>query len=294
LASVIYKTSVSLRGQYWLAGWNTGTSHPFSGVGMDAFGDWYRRSRDLHALELPGINTVVNASHNVPIDMLAFGGWPLFVTYVAIMSTGALSLLRAIKRTKQFEPILVVLTTAWVGYQLQSIISINQIGLAIWGWIITGAAISYERNTRFEQQVDASTKKRGHSNLTQNSKAVLFATVFGLIGLILALPPLVSDAKWRSAQLSRSVQNIEATMEPAFFNPQTSTRYLTNIQSLEESNLPDLAHKYALQAAAWNPESYDIWRILYLIRNSTTQEKSQALENMKRLDPLNPDVTSVK
>jgi hypothetical protein len=294
LASVIYKTSVSLRGQYWLAGWNTGTSHPFSGVGMDAFGDWYRRSRDLHALELPGINTVVNASHNVPIDMLAFGGWPLFVTYVAIMFTGALSLLRAIKRTKQFEPILVVLTTAWVGYQLQSIISINQIGLAIWGWIITGAAISYERNTRFEQQVDASTKKRGHSNLTQNSKAVLFATVFGLIGLILALPPLVSDAKWRSAQLSRSVQNIEATMEPAFFNPQTSTRYLTNIQSLEESNLPDLAHKYALQAAAWNPESYDIWRILYLIRNSTTQEKSQALENMKRLDPLNPDVTSVK
>jgi hypothetical protein len=294
LTSVIYKTSVSLRGQYWLAGWNTGKSHPISGVGMDAFGDWYRRSRDLHALELPGVNTVVNASHNVPIDMFAFGGWPLFVSYIAIMVIGAVSLLRAIKRTKQFDPVLVVLTTAWAGYQLQSIISINQIGLAIWGWILTGAAIAYERMTRLNQEAATGTNKRVNGTLAQNSKAVLFATAFGLIGLMLALPPLVSDAKWRSAQLSRSVQNIEATMVPSYFNPQTSTRYLNNIQSLEESNLSDLAHKYALDAVAWNPQSYDLWRILYFIRNSTTEEKTLAIENMKRLDPLNPDVASAK
>jgi hypothetical protein len=33
---------------------------------------------------------------------------------------------------------------------------------------------------------------------------------------------------------------------------------------------------------------------LYLIRDSTAQEKELARENMKRLDPLNPDVTSIK
>jgi hypothetical protein len=294
LTSIIYKTSVSLRGQYWLAGWNTGQFHPFSGVGMDAFGDWYRRSRDIHALELPGLNTVVNASHNVPIDMFAFGGWPLFITYLVIMGFGALSLLRSIKRIQRFDPVLVVITTAWVGYQLQSIISINQIGLAIWGWTLTGAAIAYERMTRNELEEESNSKKKTVGYPAQNSKAVLFATALGLIGLLLALPPLVSDTKWRSAQVSRSVQNIEATMVSTYFNPQTSMRYLTNIQDLEQSNLPDLAHKYALQAVAWNSESYDLWRILYLIRNSTAEEKSLALENMNRLDPLNPDVTSIK
>ena len=81
LSDYIYKTSVSLRGQYWLAGWNTGMENPFTGVGMDTFGDWYRRMRDAHALELPGVNTVVNAAHNVPIDIFAFGGWPLFIAY---------------------------------------------------------------------------------------------------------------------------------------------------------------------------------------------------------------------
>ena len=67
-----------------------------------------------------------------------------------------------------------------------------------------------------------------------------------------------------------------------------------NIQQLESSNLFDLSHKYALEAVKWNPESYDLWRILYFIKNSSAQEKALALENMKRLDPLNPDVTSIK
>lgn len=294
LTSIIYKTSVSLRGQYWLAGWNTGQSHPFTGVGMDSFGDWYRRARDIHALTLPGVNTVVNAAHNVPIDMFAFGGWPLFISYLAIMALGGLALFKTIKRTKHFDPILVCITTAWAGYQLQSIISINQIGLAIWGWILTGAAIAYERATRTESGKENDSKRNLSKEASQHSKAILFAATFGLVGLILALPPLVSDAKWRSAQVSRSVQNIEATMVPGYFNPQNSMKYLTNIQSLEESNLPELSHKYALEAVKWNPNSYDFWRILFFLRNSTDQEKSLAVENMKRLDPLNPDVKSAQ
>jgi hypothetical protein len=292
LTSIIYKTSVSLRGQYWLAGWNTGQAHPITGVGMDAFGDWYRRSRDIHALELPGVNTVVNASHNVPIDMFAFGGWPLFVTYLVIMAFGAVALVRAIKRSKAFDPILVVITTVWIGYQLQSIISINQIGLAVWGWALTGAAISYERFTRHDIQEISRTKIKSRAKSNHDSKSVLFGTAFGIIGLIVALPPFISDTKLRSAQVSYSLSNLESTMVPSYFNPQNSTKFALNIQILEQSNLSELSHKYALQGVAWNPESYDLWRILYLIKNSTPEEKALALKNMKRLDPLNPDVAN--
>lgn len=294
LTSIIYKTSVSLRGQYWLAGWNTGKSHPFTGVGMDAFGDWYRRSRDAHALELPGVNTVVNASHNVPIDMFAFGGWPLFLTYMFLMVLGGIALVMTIRRTKAFDPILVVLTTTWAGYQLQSIISINQIGLAIWGWVLTGAAIAYERTTRATVDEIVIAKRSMKVKVASNPKPTLFAAMFAIIGLFLALPPLVSDAKWRSAQVSRSVQNVEATMVSGYFNPENTMKFVTNVQQLEQSNLPDLAHKYALQAVVWNPESYDLWRILYLISASTPAEKAKALENMKRLDPLNPDVAATQ
>jgi hypothetical protein len=297
LTNYIYKTSVSLRGQYWLAGWNTGESHPFTGVGMDSFGDWYRRSRDLHAIELPGVNTVVNAAHNVPLDMFAFGGWPLLMTYLSIMGVAGLAAAKLIIRNKAYDPILAVLVTAWVGYQVQSIISINQIGLAVWGWLLSGTLIAYERSTRFEttELIQSATKpKRKAQSQAIHPQLLLIGLTGGVIGLLIALPPFTADAKWRSAQLARTVAALEDSMQGGYFNPQNSMRYLTNIQTLEQSSLFNLSHKYALEAVKWNPEAFELWKVLYLIRDSTTEEKALALENMKRLDPLNPDVTSIK
>jgi len=283
LTNYIYKTSVSLRGQYWQAGWNTGEGHPITGVGMDSFGDWYRRSRDLHALELPGVNTIVNAAHNVPLDMFAFGGWPLLLTYISIMGLAALAAVKLIVRNKSYDPILAVLVTAWVGYQVQSIISINQIGLAVWGWLLSGALIPSSSQPR----------KKLQSQVIQ-PQLFLIGLTGGVIGLLIALPPLTADAKWRSAQLVRTVPALEESMQATYFNPQNSMKYLTNIQTLEQSSLFELSHRYALKAVKWNPEGFELWKVLYLIRDSTADEKVLALENMKRLDPLNPDVTSIK
>ena len=297
LTSYIYKTSVSLRGQYWLAGWNTGEANPFFGAGMDAFGNWYRRSRDIRAIELPGTNTVVDASHNVPIDMFAFGGWPLFISYIFLMGIGGWAIIRASLRAKQFDPILAVLTSTWVGYQLQSIISINQIGLAIWGWALTGAVIAYEKSTRENSNSFKDEKNKSRVNLNKqghDAKPMLFASAFGLIGLLIALPPLTADAQWRSAQLARTVEALEKTLMPGYFNPQNTAKYMGNIRALEQAQLFDLSHSYATQAVKWNSESFELWNLLYLVKNSTQKERDIAVINMKRLDPLNPDVTSLE
>ena len=297
LTSYIYKTSVSLRGQYWLAGWNTGEANPFFGAGMDAFGNWYRRSRDIRAIELPGTNTVVDASHNVPIDMFAFGGWPLFISYIFLMGIGGWAIIRASLRAKQFDPILAVLTSTWVGYQLQSIISINQIGLAIWGWALTGAVIAYEKSTRENSNSFKDEKNKSRVNLNKqghDAKPMLFASAFGLIGLLIALPPLTADAQWRSAQLARTVEALEKTLMPGYFNPQNTAKYMGNIRALEQAQLFDLSHSYAIQAVKWNSESFELWNLLYLVKNSTQKERDIAVINMKRLDPLNPDVTSLE
>jgi hypothetical protein len=263
---------------------------------MDAFGDWYRRSRDIRAIELPGVNTVVNAAHNVPLDMFAFGGWPLFLSYLGIISFGVVAIIKLTLRTKNYDVIAVSLIVAWIGYQVQSIISINQIGLAIWGWILTGALIGYEFYTREEDSLNSKTspsnKSERNRNRSDSGQVTILASIFSLVGLLIALPPLAADSKWRSAQKLGTVQATEESMKPSLFNPQNYMKYATNIQTLEQSNLNELARKYALEATAWNPESYDLWRILYLIKNSTPEERALALKNMKRLDPLNPDVTA--
>jgi hypothetical protein len=298
LTEYVYKRSVSLRGQYWQAGWNTGQERPLTGVGMDAFGDWYRRTRDVQALELPGVNTVVNAAHNVPLDIFAFGGWPLFLCLSFIAFSG-IALVKVLMRSKKFDLVFAVLASAWAGYQLQSVISINQIGLAVWGWILGGALIGYERATRSEElQNDPVAKTRGNSRKPASDsslpKDLVLAATGAACGLILSLPPLAADINLRSAQISRSVEAIEKTMKKGYFNPQNSNKYVMNIQLLEQSNFPYLSHKYALEGVKWNPDSFDLWKLLYLIQKSTPEEKDLAISNMKRLDPLNPDVTLVR
>jgi hypothetical protein len=296
LTDLIYKNSVSLRGQYWLAAWNTGQENPVFGVGMDGFGDWYRRARDLRALELPGINTVVNTAHNVPLDMLAFGGWPLFIAYLIVMGLAMKSLIRIATKLQSYDGVAVGLITAWICYQVQSIISINQIGLAVWGWLLSGLLIGYEKSLI---QINANnsvpkteTKGKRFHETTVSPGSVLAVSFLGLAGLLIALPPVSADIKWRSAQISQDALKLEQTMEASYFNPQNAQKYMQNIQAFESSGLFDISHKYALEAVEWNPESYELWRIVYLIKNSTPAEKETAISKMKTLDPLNPDVTA--
>jgi hypothetical protein len=58
----------------------------------------------------------------------------------------------------------------------------------------------------------------------------------------------------------------------------------------ESNQLPDYAYKYAKIAVRFNPNAFDAWKLLYYISNSTQTDKDLALQNMKRLDPKNPNV----
>ena len=120
LTEYIYKSSVSLRGQYWQAGLNMGSDHPFTGVGFDTYGDWYRRARADSALIMPGPNTVTNAAHNVNFDILAYGGWPLFLSYAALMILSATAIVKVTIRSRKYDAVFVSLAVGWICYQVQA------------------------------------------------------------------------------------------------------------------------------------------------------------------------------
>ena len=299
LTKYIYKTSVSLRGEYWQAGWNMGSDHPLTGVGFDTYGDWYRRARDTQALVLPGPNITTNAAHNVPFDVFAFGGWPLFIVYLGILTLSVIAIIKVTIRVRKYDAVFVTLTTAWVCYQLQSIISINQIGLAVWGWLFGGALIAYEIATRPSKDEVLSDVVKGKQSSGRTTKVKSSETIFSstlvagigaVIGLLIACPPYSADAKWRSAITSQNVQKVEEALIPGYLSPQNSFRYSSAVQLLESSKLYDLAYKYAQIGVEFNPNNFDSWKVLYFISKSSPEDKALALENMKRLDPNNPNV----
>jgi hypothetical protein len=292
----IYKTSVSLRGAYWDAGITMGMNNPLTGVGMDSYGDWYRRARSENAATvMPGPKTITNAAHNVVIDFFAYGGFPLLIAYLGMLLLAGIAAVKVIRRMQGYDAVFVAMFAAWSCYQVQSIISINQVGLALWGWILTGALIAYERATR-EKLAETPTAAKKVAPLKKQSVSVfspqLVAGLGVVVGLLIAVPPLSADAKWRSALDSKDANKVIAALEPGYLNPSNSQRYAQAVQLFASSNLMDQAREIALKATVYNPDYFDAWKIVYFLSNSTEEEKALALKNMKRLDPLNPDVTA--
>jgi O-antigen ligase len=296
LAEVVYKTSVSLRGAYWNAGIQTGFANPFTGVGMDAYGDWYRRSRtEYNATVLPGPSTVTNSAHNVVLDIFSYGGFPLLISYLGILSLGAWAIVKNLRRTREFNPLFVALSVAWVGYQLQSVISINQIGLAVWGWALTGALVAYESrftsSTKSAEKPDKSKKLQRSS--TETISSPLIAGLGVVAGLIIAAPPISADMAWFKATQSGNFLEVEKALQPRYLSPQDSSRLVNVVSILENSKLYDQALQYALRATEFNSENFDSWSALYSVQKSTPEQKRIALENMKRLDPFNPELDNL-
>lgn len=294
LSPYLYKRSVSLRGAYWDTAINVGNSHPLTGVGLDTFGDWYRSSRSLKtATWLPGPDTVSNSAHNLFLDMYANGGILLFLLFAGFTILGIINVYKIFKKIDTFDPIAVTLSALFVGFQAQAIISIAQIGIAIWGWILTGLLHSYARILE-KEQVAEKEKFKSRKAIHKDSPVGVFVFIFAGLGLLVAIPPYSADVKYTAAVQSQDLKKVEAALLPSYFNPITSQKYAMAAYLLEQNNFNDLAHKYALEGVKFNPHFYDAWKLLFFLKNSTGEERKMALSKMKELDPLNPNLEKLR
>ena len=294
LASLLYKESVTLRGDYWRAGWKMTVEHPFLGVGLDSFGDWYRRARTLEATLRNGPEVTSNAAHNVLLDFSSNGGFPLVVIYLALMVLVVISAIKLLKRRTNFDPSLTGLIAVWIAYQAQSIISLNQLGLAIWGWIISGLIIGYEINTRpvdapkeIKPSVSKGRNVKKQANESVSAKTLVSMVIGGVVGLLLGLPPYIASAQFKSAFTSRNATEIEKS---AYLWPHEPMRYGQVGLVLQENKLNTQAQSVILAGLVKFPNEFSLWSVAAKLPTATPEQIAKAKEEMKRLDPNNPDL----
>jgi O-antigen ligase len=288
LADLLYKSSLQARGFYWRAALNMMADHPFFGVGLDGFGNWYRRSRSQTAVEL-NAGVVSDTAHNIPLDIGSGGGIPLLILYLLILVLALNAIIRVIKRSQEFDPIFASIVAGWVAYQAQSLISINQLGLGVWGWSLTGLLIGYELNTR---------KKSSNEQIKLSGKAVkkkeqipasalLIAVAAAAIGAAVSLPPYFAANKYYKA-LQSGDGNV--LYQSAYLKPYDRIRFLYTAQILAENKLEDKAIQVLSDASKLYPDSFEIWQRWSGIPSATPAQIATAKAEMKRLDPFNPDL----
>ena len=287
LAEVIYKSSLQARSFYWEAAVRMMIDHPLFGVGMDGFGDWYRRSRTQEIADF-NVGITADTAHNIPLDIGSGGGIPLLLIYLGLIGLAFISIIRILKRTTNFDLVFTSIAAAWFAYQAQSLISINQIGIGVWGWSLTGLLIGYELHTRSPERDSQSKVQRKVIKKQQISAlAVVTSFIFGGLGLAAAIPPYSAAGEFYKALQSGDAEIIQPA---AYLQPSDRARYLYVAKIMVDNKLDDRAIKVLSDASRIFPDSFDLWQMWSTVPTATPDQIARAKSEMRRLDPYNKGI----
>jgi O-antigen ligase len=279
LGKFIYEATIADRGYCMNAGLNMIKSNPVFGVGFDGYSDLYRIYRSNNALIKKGTDALCDTAHSVVLDIATFGGLPLLFMYLALFILVVISIVKVSGREKSYNSAFAAVCGVWVGYQIQSVISINQIGIGLWGWVLSGLIIGYEISGR---RMDKDTRINNSPRFK-----ILLPTIGLVIGLFIGIPNYVYGVKFSSAFKTLDATKIVNTSTSRPYNQYPM--WIASYQLLK-SNLPKESLIVAQKLTNEFPNSYDGWRIIHSNPTASNELKAVALEQMKRLDPLNKDL----
>ena len=295
LANFLYKPSVTFRWEYWKAGFEMGKSNIFSGVGLDSYGVYYRTFRSKSATDFPGLNTTTDAAHNVFLDVFSGSGLLAFVIYFSISIYIFILSINYLRNNRTYDVVFLTLFLCWCAYQLQSIISINQIGLAIWGWLFGGTLIAYIRfkpsgliaQTSSREKVLMKSAGRGKSNGELIDASLALSTlVFAIVGFLVALPPFLNDMELRKIKSGKASVNEVVQLGEKW--PADTLRLNRLIILLAQNGMNNEAKRLAAFGTEKFPNDFASWSALYDLTLDGTAEKEAYRIELNRIEPNDP------
>jgi hypothetical protein len=293
----VYQFTLPIRVQYWQAGLKMLFDHPFTGVGLNSYGDWYRYARDADALITPGATVTTNVAHNVYIDFASGGGLLLLIAFTLLFGATFFYSLKALRKLEKFDALFVSALGVWVVYLITAFFSIDQLGLAVWGWITAGALIGISKNILGVSETPGDKGKK--ISAAEKSKMIERNATNALIPQLLAFlifvgavtPAFKGDLDWAQARRSGQATIIA---EQVGKWPQDEIRYSNAMLSFLKSGLESQAVPLTLRGTQLFPRSSVLWNFVYQNPKTPVEQRNIAWKKLRELDPLNPAVIDLK
>jgi hypothetical protein len=189
--SFLTQETFKLRLGYWEVSSKIILDKPVFGVGLDALGDHYSSYRS-RAETLSNLSAVDNA-HNVLFQIAATSGLIVAVFLLVIFLYVSFSALRVVLASKAFSSSSTV-SILWLMYVSQSLISVEQAGISVWGWFLGGATVSASRSLVAPSSVEdlgfRSKTSKSIKSLTSSKGSSNFRELESLISKVLLLVSL--------------------------------------------------------------------------------------------------------
>ena len=294
--------TVIFRRDYWLAGIQMTQENWFDGVGIDSYGDYYEQYRDLEAVVRTGPQRVTNTAHNIFLDVSSGAGVLAALAFFALFALTIAIIVKILKRG-EYDPSLSAFSGMFVGFVIFSLISINQIGVGVWGFVfmgyVIGAGASQELSShnllskrdsekKVSNEHPDSRKKIGNSKFSRTISFVVTLLV-GTLGFFSALIPFRTDMNMLAAVRAKDFESMKivASRDSAttFHREKYMTLLLDAGRELE-------AYEFALSEYERNPRSGISLRIIAYTEQAPKGLRIVALEQLMALDPNNSELVT--
>ena len=263
LVSILYKDSVSVRGYYWRAGIEMFKDSPLTGVGVDRYGAFFKQFREVGYPLKYGFEITSSNAHNTFIQIFAMAGFFAGIFYLLLIIYVFLSGFRLLKQCQPNEKTIVLgLLSAWLGFQAQSLISIDNLGISVWGWLLGGSILGLS----FAQKKDTKSLNEG-----SNKNIVKLNLFQPLVSLILLLPIIIFTSSLYKIEHNMFV--LKGISSPSF--PENKPAVLKFTNEVLSNPIADPFYKYRAT--------------FHLYDMGFKAEAYQAASKLFNNDPINPD-----
>jgi hypothetical protein len=184
-----------------------------------------------------------------------------------------------LKNSPKFDPYFSAIFVGWIGYQAQSFISINQVGLAVWGWLFGGLVLGY---SFFEPNIPAKAKGFNRTLKKSNLQGSALPSIISILGVFIVSPAFITDHTFMTAM---KVKNSEQVLAATQKYPKSNSRNFTAAQLYQNSNMNDQAISIAEDNVKANPRDFNSWRMIAILSPVDSEKAKNAIENMKKLNP---------
>jgi O-antigen ligase len=278
LATYLYKGSVQSRGEMWRTALNTANNNPFLGTGLDSFGDFSLLYRDQKTAN--GIAEFTDNAHNFFLHFAATGGYPLALIYFSIIALSVYCFIRLQSEENSFDKNLAAIFSAWLCFQLQSVISPASISTLTWNFIICGSIIGLSvRNLKINE-----------SKLLKSNRISKLSSYFLLLSSILITYPLFNSDRLALKSIRSGDGNLAIVAAKSY--PESVIRYSRIGITLLNSGLYPQSLDVARSAVKFNPNAVSAWVLILVNETAPIGERQQARNEILRLDPFNKEVKS--
>jgi O-antigen ligase len=297
LTSLLYKGSVSERGDMWRTAFAMIKENPLFGVGIERYGIAFRQYREIEHVLRTGADSFSDNAHNVLLHLTATGGLVLGTMYAALTLAVAIVGVRAATKNSGARRVALVGALAiWIPVQAQNAISVDTPGVFVWNWIFAGAIVALA----FENDVQETGKKIVQKSVELHPLTPVVALLCLVLALGITIKPIMAQHSFRFAfYLGVDLATAETVKTKVDFlvdaenkDPGNATwpRYSANSLFIDKAWKESIAA--GERAVAIDPQDWVSWWFIASAYEESGDRVAAIPARLKtvELDPLNTSV----